>query len=301
MGLAKNVAAHVGSVESINQVLDKESTTLDEDLRKLEDDANSVRQELERLELQSDTIRAQRQTITDIHNFGGRLEQELKKFAEADQGNLLVTKVVNLERRVAELRHQLDQNAIYRRQDVALDKLSDTCRHYAEILGVEHPEQPVRIDIRNLTLTVKGPQGRQDYLWEIGSAANWMGYHIACLLALHEHFLEVADSSTSPVPQFIFIDQPSQAFFPERMSVERNLTNETEPEPDSDDIKRVQRIFRALSEAVSRTNKRLQIIVIEHVGEAYWSGIPNVHVVERWRGSDALIPPHWLSRYTKVF
>jgi hypothetical protein len=55
-----------------------------------------------------------------------------------------------------------------------------------------------------------------------------------------------------------------------------------------------QRIFRALSEAVTRTKKRLQIVVIDHVGEAYWKGIPNIHVIERWRGDDALIPSNWL-------
>jgi len=293
VGLAKDVAATVGSVESVNQVLDKEFASLDDELRQLEDNANAVRRELGRLETQSDTIRSQRQTITDIHNFGGRLEQELKKFAEADQGNALANKVGDLERRVGELRRLLDQGSIHRRQDEALDKVSDAIRHYAEILDVEHPERPVRIDIRNLTLTVKGPEGRQDFLWEIGSAANWMGYHVATLLALHEHFLELSSVGSSPVPQFLFIDQPSQAFFPERMSVETESGSEREAEPDSDDIARVQRIFRALSEAVTRTKRRLQIVVIDHVGEAYWSGISDVHVVQRWRGNDALIPADW--------
>jgi hypothetical protein len=292
--LAKNVAAGVGSVDSINQVLDKESVTLDNELRKLEDDANRVRKELAGLEQQSDVIRAQRQTLTDVHNFAGRLEQELKKFAESEQGSSLLSEVSNLERRVTELRRQLDQSAIQKKQDEALDKVSEAIRYYAEILGVEHPERPARIDIRNLTLAVKGPEGRQDYLWEIGSAANWMGYHVATLLALHELFLELGDTGSSPVPQFLFIDQPSQAFFPERMMAARRNSKESEPEADSDDVSRVQRIFRALSESVKRTKKRLQIVVIDHVGEAYWQSIPNVHVVERWRGDEALIPADWM-------
>jgi len=294
VGLTKGVAASVGSVESVNQVLDKESATLDDELRKLESEADSVRQQLSQLELQSDSIRTQRQTLSDIQNFGGRLEQELKKFSEADHGNAIVSKVSELERRAADLRRQLDQGAIRARQDQAIEKISQTIRHYAGILGIEHSERSVRIDIQNLTLTIMGSEGRQDYLWEIGSAANWMGYHVATLLALHEHFLELGDVGTSPVPQFLFFDQPSQAFFPERMNVEKTSGSTPEHEPDSDDVARVQRIFAALSEAVARTKKRLQIVVIDHVGEAYWEGIPNIHVIERWRGTDALIPSDWL-------
>ena len=46
----------------------------------------------------------------------------------------------------------------------------------------------------------------------IARFANTGGYHIATLLALHEHFLNV---SHNPGPQFLIVDQPSQAFFPE--------------------------------------------------------------------------------------
>jgi len=289
--LAKGVAATVGSIDSVNQVLDKEFATLDDELRKLEGEANSVRHQLAQIEQKSVEIRTQRQTLTNVHNFAGRLEQELKKFVEADQGGVLKKKAVDLEKRVRELRRELDQAAIYHRQDEALDQISLTIQHYAEILGVENPRRPTHIDIRNLTVAVKGSEGRQDYLWEIGSAANWMGYHVATLLALHEHFLKLAETGSSPVPQFLFIDQPSQAFFPERMNA--NPSVDDEAEPTSDDIERVQRIFRALSEAVERTKRRLQIIVIDHVGEAYWSGVPDVHVVERWRDNDALIPSDW--------
>lgn len=289
VSLARGVAASVGSVDSVNQVLDKESAILDDELRKLEGEANAVRLQLSQLELESDSLRAQRQTIADIQNFGGRLEQELAKFVEADQGNAIVAKVRELERQVSDLRRQLDQNAIRARQDAAIDKISETIGHYSDILGVEHPERVVRIDIRNLTLTIKGAEGRQDYLWEIGSAANWMGYHVATLLALHEYFLQVDTIGSSPVPQFLFLDQPSQAFFPERIQVENNSGTQS----DSDDITRVQRIFRALSEAIVRTQRRLQIVVIDHVGEAYWAGIPDIHVIERWRDEDALVPSSW--------
>ena len=123
-----------------------------------------------------------------------------------------------------------------------------------------------------------------------------MGYHIATLLALHEHFLNV---SHNPVPQFLIVDQPSQAFFPEGWppTSAQNKTGKLPKQPmRSDDISRVNRIFRALAEASVRTNNRLQIIVIDHADEITWQGVGNVSVAQRWRGGDALIPHHWLER-----
>ena len=65
----------------------------------------------------------------------------------------------------------------------------------------------------------------------------------------------------------------------------------------SDDIARVNRIFRALSEASVRTKNRLQIIVIDPADEITWQGVANVSVAQRWRGGDALIPRQWRARW----
>lgn len=83
-----------------------------------------------------------------------------------------------------------------------------------------------------------------------------MGYHVAVLLALHEHFLTVTHS---PVPQFLIVDQPSQAFFPEasRPAKAKAAAN-PEPSMSSDDMARVHQIFAALAEASARTKNRLQ-------------------------------------------
>jgi hypothetical protein len=129
-----------------------------------------------------------------------------------------------------------------------------------------------------------------DYLWELGSGANWMGYHLATLLSLHEYFLR---QQTSPVPQFLFIDQPTQAFFPEKWAASDKSPTAPDPDLDTDDTYRVRRVFQALSDAVRRTKHRLQIVVIDHVGEAAWADIKDVHLVERWREGKALIPDDW--------
>lgn len=296
--LAKRVESSIGTVENVNDVLDKEATLLGEQLRKLEEDLSSLRTHLEALESRSEELKSQRQSMREIYTFGGRLEEALRNYHAADRGSALSEAIAKLEQKIVQLRGQVDQSAIYRKQEAALDAISKAIRHYTKILGVEHFERPARIDIKNLMLVIDGPHGRRDQLWEIGSGANHMGYHIATLLALHEHFLSV---SHNPVPQFLIIDQPSQAFFPEGWpprAAQGEKSNEAEPPMPSDDIARVNSIFRALSEASIRTKNRLQIIVIDHADEITWQGVSNVTVAQRWRGGEALIPRYWLKQQT---
>jgi hypothetical protein len=289
-GVLHTFTERVGSVESVHRLLDRERAGLRDDLAELENRLNAVRGDLRRLELGSEEARNRRQTLEQLHRLVGRIEQELTKYDAADAGSELIRTIDRLEISAAELREHIDDREINRLEREANQAVGDTIRHYAKILGVEDPDRPVRIDVSNLTLAITDKTGKVDHLWEIGSAANWMGYHLATLLALHEHFLSLRNS---PVPQFLFIDQPTQAFFPERWSNADVGASAPDPNLDTDDTHRVRRVFQALSAAVLRTKKRLQIIVIDHVGETAWADIEHVHLVDRWRGDSALIPHDW--------
>jgi hypothetical protein len=127
----------------------------------------------------------------------------------------------------------------------------------------------------------------------VGSGQNWVGYHVAGLLALHEHFLSMRDN---PVPAFLVIDQPSQVYFPEAWpSMEE--TPEAKGKSDlSPDIEGVHRIFSALSAFFDAISAPFQIIVTEHAGSITWRGLKHVHVVGNWRrGKDEfLVPDDWI-------
>jgi hypothetical protein len=68
-----------------------------------------------------------------------------------------------------------------------------------------------------------------------------------------------------------------------------------DPQFDSDVTAHVRRVFEALSSAAARSRSRLQIVLIDHVGESEWHDMKDVHLVERWREGNALIPSHWLT------
>ena len=87
------------------------------------------------------------------------------------------------------------------------------------MLDSERPNDPIRIDYQNLTVVVSGQDGRDDYLWEIGSGSNWLAYHISVTLAFQLFFNQ---QSHSPVPGFIVYDQPSQVYFPKKIAAREN-------------------------------------------------------------------------------
>jgi len=187
----------------------------------------------------------------------------------------------------------LDPQAQRERLTAAVERVSARIADYAKQLKLEHAAENVRLNLKELTLQFTPLSGRTDFLWEVGSGQNWVGYHIAGILALHEHFVAAIES---PVPRFLVIDQPSQVYFPEAWpSMEHAPSGSGQPSR-SADIDGVHRIFAALATFLETVESQFQIIVTEHAGSITWQGVPNVHLVGNWRAGhdEFLIPADWI-------
>lgn len=286
--VAQQVKKVAGNVQETAQILDREMAGIRDELRELENRQGVVRKHREMLETKSNEFGKEQDLLRQRFRFVGQLEQALQHFYAIQDDSELARKVQDLAARIDQIKGQLDRFSEKQRLDSVLTRITRTIGHYSSLLDIERPDDPARLDITNLTLQVISPDGRKDYLWEIGSGANWMGYHVATLLALHEHFISLEHS---PVPEFLFIDQPSQVYFPEGWS--EDADGKMPPGTSTDDVAKVQMVFKALAEAINRTKKRLQIIVIDHAGEMTWKGVSGVNRVERWRKGEKLIPPSW--------
>jgi hypothetical protein len=168
-----------------------------------------------------------------------------------------------LTTRIAQLRRELDPKAQGDRLRAAIDKVSAGTANYARQLQLEHASENVKLNLRELTLQFSPLSGRTDFLWEAGSGQNWVGYHIAGMLALHEHFLGMHDS---PVANFLVIDQPSQVYFPEAWPSMEQTPKALSEADRSPDIEGVHRILSTLSAFLSAVSAQFQIIVTEHAG-----------------------------------
>jgi len=286
-----DLARQIGSATIVARSTDEALST---EIRRLEDliiskknDLTHIESRLKDWEQKTASLKDSRSRREAISNIVGQLNAVIETIDAASSSSRLRKDVEKLVKEVDLLGKKVNFSAIRRRTDDALSRISKLIGHYAGILQVEHSSQHWGLDDKNLTLSSKG-LSKTDFLWEIGSAANWMGYHVATLLALHEHFRGV---SHNPVPKFLMIDQPSQAFFPEGLMSAKRAKGQKKF---SDDLERLRRLFRTLSDAVTRTNMGLQIILLEHAEPETWHGIPHFTMPDgQWREGNALIPLNW--------
>jgi uncharacterized protein DUF3732 len=292
--LAQELRSLMTSVYQAPAKLDRELVELRQELRERELTISKTRQKRKFLEGRSSELSAQRQRVRQIYLFVGRVEQALENVSVSRNVGDLRTKVDSLAQRIAELKKELDPRTQKSRMEEAVLSVSTRIGKYAHLLQLEHADANIRLDIRELSIQFGQRTGRKDFLWEVGSGQNWVGYHVAALLALHEHFISYTEN---PIPRYLVIDQPSQVYFPEAWPSMKDAPDSKDGKDVSSDIEGVRRIFSALSSFLETVGEEFQIIVTEHAGDITWSGISHVNLVGNWREGHAefLIPEAWIT------
>jgi len=219
--------------------------------------------------------------------FLGRLEESVRLFEAQDPSSDLSREIASIRDRVEQLHRMVEESRVRVKQEQALEKVEGFAAKLIPQLDGEWPEAPIRLIVKDLTIKVNRA-GRDDFLWEIGSGANWLAYHVAVTLALQGLFL---NEPNHPVPGLLIYDQPSQVYFPTRRALPANESGEQDHKFKDEDLEAVRKVFSLFSKVVSKKTG-LQIIVLDHADEDVWGELPNVHLVEEWRGN-ALVPLEW--------
>jgi len=284
-------------LESAPASLGGDIAKLQTEIREMEASMRQLRRQAVVLEIESEKVAAVRQTTAEVFRLVGQIEQSLAAWTEVQAKGDMAKRLETLKKECEALRKELNPQMIRERQKSALWKVSMAIAEYAKILKLERRDDVAGISVTDLAIRIESKSSRRDYLWEIGSGANHMGYHLAALLSLHELFLS---QSSSPVPSFLMIDQPSQVYFPERWPGDPRGDKKKDElgrqvNIEDEDIQGVHRIFNALATAIDRTGKKLQIIVTDHAGAITWTGL-DVNLVAEWRTGkgDFLIPEEWM-------
>ena len=284
-----NVEATARQLEPVPAAFDKELVQVREQVRRYTDSLKGVRARRKAIEDRSQRIKEERWRRASVDRFIGKMEQALKVLKAPDGDPSLAAEVAELKTRMEELRNGLSDNAARERQKAALLRVSATMARLLPGLDSERPNDPAELNINDLTIRVTGTSGRPDFLWEIGSGANWLSYHVAAMLGLHELFLSM---QRSPVPSFLVLDQPSQVYFPRTLAKEAKEGDDPELQSD-EDVAAVRKVFETLAGA-TQASKGFQILVLDHASEDVWRGV-DLHVVEEWRNGKALVPTEWLA------
>ena len=177
--------------------------------------------------------------------------------------------------RIEEIDGLLSEDSIEERKLSIINRLSVEMTKWAKDLQLEHSDYPYRLDMSKVTVVVD--RERPVPLQQLGSGSNWLGCHLIALFALHKYFIQ----NQRPVPQFLFIDQPSQVYFPPETS------------DDNVDSQEIRIIFGFIQKITSELSPNMQVIVVDHadIKEDYFQE----SIIEKWWDEgQSLIPPSWI-------
>ena len=117
----------------------------------------------------------------------GRVSLWLENLNLVEDKSNLKKNVDYYQRKVDDLEGKLEYEVVEERIDSILSRISTQMTEWAKDFNLEHGLNPVRLDIKKSTVDID-MKGHTITLQQVGSAKNWLFYHIITYLALHKHF-----------------------------------------------------------------------------------------------------------------
>ena len=154
--------------------------------------------------------------------------------------------------------------------EIAINKNMNTI---GEKLDFEETYKPVNLifslDTFDLHFNIKG---ESVYLRSVGSGANWLACHISLFTGLIKYFCQ--QGSSCLIPPILFLDQPSQVYFPTSTDIASEFDAkklkeaEGKEEQVDSDLKSVTNLYQQLvkfcKETFEETKIMPQIIITDH-------------------------------------
>lgn len=135
--------------------------------------------------------------------------------------------------------------------------LSECMSRICNMLDFEDEFRPANLHMRldELFLYHKDTKHGLVSLSDMGSGANWLAFHLSASIGMLQLF---SSFKSAVVPAFVFLDQPSQVYFPDTYN------------KDNIDRKNVENIYRAIIRELhaikANSESEAQVIVLDHAG-----------------------------------
>lgn len=245
-----------------------------EDIRKLEEEKDKVIKDIkevyrqlkyiERNYMQSENLK---NLEAKVNNARARIELYVESLNE-EFFKGVSKEISEITGSIKQLEQNIKDYDIEKRKNTAKYKILENMGRIAQTLDFEEEFRPMNLvfdldtfDLYHLTKT-----NQKIYLSEMGSGANWVSCHISLFLSLLRYFSEQKEKS--PMPLILFLDQPSQVYFPQG----------TDPYPDREDelktsrqkdIEAVNNIYKTIFDEVESISNDVeiipQVIIVDHV------------------------------------
>ncbi|CAI8806771.1 DUF3732 domain-containing protein [Pseudomonas sp. IT-347P] len=262
--------------------LGQESRDLKEDIKKIRQQLKDVQTSLKPFEEHAERL-AQANSLEDAPKKTKLLlEIEIDKFLENPPSDLK-----KMEEYWDEQVKRLEGLMAMHNVEIELDRLArDINKKMKEIGKHFHFEETyktgsLKFDLNSFDLWHEKEAFKKVFLRSMGSGANWVYSHLTLFLALHYQF--AARAKDCKIPPILFLDQPTQVYFPSNDEGEEfeaeNLWADDKKDADlHDDIDAVSNMFTQLAKFCDDTKRETgvmpQIIVCDHadglkLGEGY--------------------------------
>lgn len=283
-------------LESLNRELNAvvgERPHLEEYTQKLHTQIDQINQQLRSKEEALAAAIAANAAIAEMGNRNaaaarivGRVSLFLETYSPDDELARFRKRVEDLQALVKQLERASGADDSAERLASVLNIISNRISRYVRELDAEFSEFPFRFDFGQLTVVADRPE-RPVPMNKTGGGANHLAYHLGALLALH-HF---ASNNHKPIPSFLFLDQPTQVYFPSEQVYKSASGSVEETERDSD-LEKVRKLFSMLYNFATKESPGFQIIVTEHANlRDEWFQKSLVEVP--WTKPPALVPDNW--------
>ncbi|QTI87222.1 DUF3732 domain-containing protein [Streptomyces sp. AgN23] len=286
--LTEQLSAELDQAQTIQPIRDEHRRSLQTEREAVVERLRVNGAQLRELAASDERMRNLQEQHVRIARVQGRIDQALTAGTGSSVGDIgrLSNDLVLAQENVATLQALIDEDDVTAETERRLTDIAANMTTWAKRLnlGQAASADEVAISLSQLNVVVRRPLGRLP-LNRIGSAKNWIGYHLVAHLALHTYFR----LHNRPVPNFLMLDQPTQAFFPAKIKDATTVQDA--------DWATVTAYFELLRDVADLNEGALQIIVCDHANltEQPWF---QEAIVEDWRPVDghrkALIPTDWV-------
>ena len=174
--------------------------------------------------------------------------------------------------------------------------INDTMKEIGDNFDFEDSYRPINLKFSLESFDLWHEDSKLDqniYLRSMGSGANWLYSHLTLFMALHKYFCSLGNKSK--IPPILFLDQPTQVYFPTSIKDNEDAFDAKKIEEKKggnnldEDMKSVTNIFNQLisfcNVTLKETGLEPQIIVTDHADNLKLDKIEFEKLVNgrRWR------------------
>lgn len=231
-------------------------------------------------------IKSIKQTYIEYGSLQGKCALWLESLNSANDKSSLKAQESELLEKITELESKIGDTDLQDRLAYIQSKISAKATEYTSLLAkgvleLGYSKNPIRLDLNKLTI-ISDSIDKPILLKEMGSAENWLCYHMIAIFSLHHFFV----TNNRPTPRFVVLDQPSQVYFPKEAAnrLKGDISQDLERE-------KVKEVYKFIFDQTNRLNGELQVIIMDHASvlEDWFQKA----IVENWWDKNALVPKSW--------